>query len=238
MQNGLAYDKTKMLCEKMNANSEDISLSENLLILNEFLQLHGLDYLYIGSLSFQCYIGTIYRLPNDFDIVVMNISVEKFATLLEDNNILYQKKLGRIKMFLNDFSIHVLFEYLHQLNIAQTAIFHSLNFKTTFKDIAVKNVIFPCSKIVNTILVPPFEILLFSYLLRPLNSNILQDINMFIDCDIDIDLKYFESCSLSNIEVAPIVRKTLYSYIELKSEETNVSKIEYLVKILDNILMS
>lgn len=152
----------------------------------ELLNKNNVKYAVIGSVALQSYSMYIRRVPSDIDIIIQNNGLE---FIRENFNDLVQKK-GYYKLLLNNIKIHIIVESFDILYKDKSETLFSINLDGLIDYIYLQTFKFMTIDDFVLIPVPRLEYLIALTLLKPLDSNSINDIKEAIDNNYT-DCNYF-----------------------------------------------
>jgi hypothetical protein len=188
--------------------SADDRVAESIAAIVEVFHRLELDYAMFGSCGIQTYFDYFFRLPNDLDVIIRRDDVPKLRNYCTEEGHEFVEELGRSKMHINGFPVHVIPEFFSSVNKATNTIFARIDLSSFISDSVVKRVHLACASITPKINVVRLEMCLFMDLIRTMNTNSLMT-TYFVFRQLEIDDGEFEAIVRSNNDFAATILRRL-----------------------------
>ena len=164
-------DNTMYLQNRIHCAPRDQAIIQSISRFDSHMKDLGIAYSVIGSCAIQSFFDFFVRLPNDLDVVVRSDQASSLFKWSLERGIPLTTQLGRAKMMIGSFPIHILFDRMYLIDTSANVIFSSVGLLFEQRDLQRSTI-----SLVNTdqkldISVPSLEILLAVHMLSPTDTN-------------------------------------------------------------------
>lgn len=187
-----------------------------------------LDYAVFGSCGIQTYFSYFFRLPNDIDIIIHSDSMPRLKEYCMANECPLVEEVGRTKMYLEGFPIHIIPEVFSVIDNTTNTIVAQIDLRDSLCSYVSKVLKMRCASISPQINVASLELCLFLELIRTVNTNSIMTI-YFVFRFIDIDRKKFQTILQDNSQFANTICWRLNEYPSFISQMDNHSKVDLML---------
>ncbi|HKO95556.1 MAG TPA: hypothetical protein VJU86_01090 [Pyrinomonadaceae bacterium] len=211
------------MMDDRNQISADQGVAESVATVVAMFQELRLDYALFGSCGIQTYFDCFFRLPNDIDVIVRKEAISKLKAYCTQLGHTYEEELGRSKLHINGFPVHIIPECFSCIDKVANTVFARIDLSTFISNAVTKQVNLPCASTSPIVNVVCFEMCLFMDLIRPVNTNSLLT-SYFVFRHIDIDEGEFGAIVRNNILFATTIVRRLNECANALSGVTYFSK--------------
>lgn len=226
----------KSIENKINEISKDQLIYNSIKEFDLIASHLEIQYSIIGSCGVRSFLPYFSHLPNDLDVVVDDLNKSKLKEYCRNKKIAYFEQLGRDRIQIGGFLIHLIPNRMNIIDKPNNKIFTQINLDINDENTETREFILAsCTKELK-LKVHIKEIQFLLSLLTPINTTIFHDLISLLEYN-----KFKTNCFIDflnlNLNIKPLFRKRFQELISISNRlETNNIEINMELEIIYDAL--
>ncbi len=215
---------------KFREASKDELIYKSIKQFEIITNLLDIQYSVIGSCGVRSFLPYFSHLPNDLDVVIDDYNKLKLKEYCLKENIQYLKELGRDRIILGGFLIHLIPNRMNIIDKFNNQIFTQINLDINDQNTEIREIILASCNEKVKLKVHIKEIQFLLSLLTPINTTIFHDLISLVEYNLMDKNKFLEFQNL-NLNMKSLFQKRLKEIIIISDRFKNVIPQDIIEKI-------